>query len=68
MVQIVARNKKTGTEYIFASIVPHAPHICRVSTAKAGGQTWLARTSTIEFITPVITSRLPRKHEGDQLK
>jgi len=53
--KIVAKNKKTGSEYVFAELVAYAPHICRVSTEAGGDQVWLARTRQIEFLQPCST-------------
>jgi len=56
MKKIIAKNKKTGSEYVFAELVAQAPHICRVST-ETSGQIWLARTSQIEFLDPAQPSQ-----------
>lgn len=49
-VQVVARNIKTGAEYIFVEVIPHAPHLCSVMTEESYPQTWLVDTKFVEFI------------------
>ena len=48
--KVIAINKNTGSEYIFAEPLPHEPRMCEVTTERGKNQTWLVDTEAIEFL------------------